>query len=116
MEPDPVFSLLSWKNFRLRNRLGVAPMTRMSSVKDSLPRQDVLEFLARRAQNGAALVYTEALVTDYESAQGYPGQSRLLTQRQINAMMPTAVRWPTATVSPTKSSRRWPRSSPRTNY
>jgi 2,4-dienoyl-CoA reductase-like NADH-dependent reductase (Old Yellow Enzyme family) len=60
-------------------------MTRMSSVADSIPRQDVLDFLVRRAERGAALVFSEALVTDYESAQGYPGQARLLTQRQIDA-------------------------------
>lgn len=88
METDPIFSPFTIKNFRLKNRLGVAPMTRMSSVQDSVPRQDVLEFLVRRAQNGAALVYTEAIVTDYESAQGYPGQARLLTQRQIDAWKP----------------------------
>lgn len=60
-------------------------MTRMSGGPSSIPRQDVLEFLVRRARNGAALVYTEALVTDYESAQGSPGQARLLTQPQIEA-------------------------------
>ena len=53
-------------------------MTRMSSPGDSIPRADVLEFLVRRAQNGAAIVYTEAIVTDYENAQGYPGQARFL--------------------------------------
>jgi len=37
------------------------------------------------ARNGAALVYTEALVTDYESAQGYPRQARLVTERQVDA-------------------------------
>jgi N-ethylmaleimide reductase len=79
---------LQLKGFRLRNRLGVAPMTRMSSPGDSIPRADVLEFLVRRAQNGAALVYTEAIVTDFESAQGYPGQARLVTQRQIEAWRP----------------------------
>ena len=63
-------------------------MTRMSSPGDSIPRQDVLEFLVRRARNGAALVYTEAIVTDYESAQGYPGQARLVTQSQIEAWRP----------------------------
>jgi 2,4-dienoyl-CoA reductase-like NADH-dependent reductase (Old Yellow Enzyme family) len=63
-------------------------MTRMSSRRDSIPRQDVLDFLVRRAHNGAALVFTEAIVTDYESAQGYPGQARLLSQRQINAWRP----------------------------
>jgi 2,4-dienoyl-CoA reductase-like NADH-dependent reductase (Old Yellow Enzyme family) len=60
----------------------------MSSVKDSVPRQDVLDFLVRRAENNAAVVYTEAIVTDYESAQGYPGQARITTQRQIDAWKP----------------------------
>jgi 2,4-dienoyl-CoA reductase-like NADH-dependent reductase (Old Yellow Enzyme family) len=85
MSEDLIFTPFKLKGYTLRNRLGVAPMTRMSSPKDSIPRPDVLEFLVRRAQNGAALVYTEAIVTDYESAQGYPGQARLTTQRQIEA-------------------------------
>ncbi len=85
MTEDRLFSPFLLKGFRLKNRLGVAPMTRMSSRANSIPRQDVLDFLARRAQNGAAIVYSEAIVTDYESAQGYPGQARLLTERQINA-------------------------------
>ena len=88
MPEDKVFSPFQLKGFTLRNRLGVAPMTRMSSPGDSIPRRDVLEFLVRRAQNGAALVYTEAIITDYESAQGYPGQARLVTQRQIEAWRP----------------------------
>jgi 2,4-dienoyl-CoA reductase-like NADH-dependent reductase (Old Yellow Enzyme family) len=85
MPEDLIFTPFEIKGFRLRNRLGVAPMTRMSSPGDSIPRRDVLEFLVRRAQNGAALVYTEAIVTDFESAQGYPGEARLTTQRQIDA-------------------------------
>lgn len=89
MTNDLIFSPFSIKKHSLRNRLGVAPMTRMSSLKDSIPRQDVLDFLVRRAEGGAAVVYTEALVTDYESAQGYPGQARLTTQRQIDAWAAT---------------------------
>jgi 2,4-dienoyl-CoA reductase-like NADH-dependent reductase (Old Yellow Enzyme family) len=88
MTPERLFSPFHWKTYTLKNRLGVAPMTRMSSVQDSIPRPDVLEFLVRRARGGAALVYTEAIVTDYESAQGYPGQARLLTQRQLDAWGP----------------------------
>ena len=38
-------------------------MTRMSSPGNSIPRQDVLDFLVRRAKNGAAIVYTEAIVS-----------------------------------------------------
>jgi len=92
MATDKLFSPLALKNHTLKNRIGVAPMTRMSSESDSVPRQDVLDFLVRRAENGAAIVYTEAIVTDYESAQGYPGQARLLTQRQIDAWKPVAAK------------------------
>ena len=60
-------------------------MTRMSSPGDSIPRQDVLDFLVTRAEKGAGLVFTEAIVTDYESSQGYPNQSRILNQQQIDA-------------------------------
>lgn len=88
MRKNILFSPFQLKNFKLRNRIGLAPMTRMSSPGDSIPRQDVLEFLIRRAKNGASLVFTEAIVTDYESAQGYPGQSRMTTQRQIEAWKP----------------------------
>jgi 2,4-dienoyl-CoA reductase-like NADH-dependent reductase (Old Yellow Enzyme family) len=88
MGQDLVFSTFPLKKYRLKNRLGVAAMTRMSSPGDSIPRKDVLEFLVRRAQNGAAIVFTEGIVTDYESAQGYPRQARLLTQRQIDAWKP----------------------------
>src|SRR5210317_2278772 len=88
MSSTTLFSPFQLKNFTLKNRIGVAPMTRMSSIRDSVPRQDVLDFLVRRAQNNAAIVYTEAIVTDYESAQGYPGQARMTTQRQIKAWKP----------------------------
>lgn len=83
-----IFSPLQLGKFTLKNRLGVAPMTRMSAGKESIPRQDVLDFLVRRARNGAAVVFTEAIVTDYESAQGYPGQARVLNQSQVDAWKP----------------------------
>ena len=88
MEENGLFTQFKLKNFKLKNRIGVAPMTRMSSSADSIPRQDVFDFLVQRAKNGSSIVYTEAIVTDYESAQGYPGQSRMLTQRQIDAWKP----------------------------
>jgi 2,4-dienoyl-CoA reductase-like NADH-dependent reductase (Old Yellow Enzyme family) len=79
MTNDIIFSPFKLNSFTLENRIGVAPMTRMSSPGDGIPRKDV---------NDAAIVYTEAIVTDYESAQGYPGQARLITQRQIEAWKP----------------------------
>lgn len=93
-QQDKLFSPFILNGHLLKNRIGVAPMTRMSSPGGSIPRQDVLDFLMRRAQNGVSLVYTEAIITDNESAQGYPGQARLLTQNQIDAWKPvtTAIR------------------------
>ena len=88
MSKDTLFQPFQIKNHTLKNRIGVAPMTRMSGGETSIPRQDVLDFLVRRAENGAGLVYTEALVTDYESAQGDPGQARITTQQQIDAWQP----------------------------
>lgn len=88
MNGGKLFTPFQIKNLTFNNRIGLAPMTRMSSVTDSIPRKDVLEFLVRRARNGVSAVYTEAIVTDYESAQGYPGQARILTQRQIDAWKP----------------------------
>jgi 2,4-dienoyl-CoA reductase-like NADH-dependent reductase (Old Yellow Enzyme family) len=88
VKEDKLFTPFKIKDFQLNNRIGVAPMTRMSAAADSIPRQDVLDFLVRRAKNGVSIVYTEAIVTDYESAQGYPGQARMLTQPQIDAWKP----------------------------
>jgi len=88
MAEDKLFSEFNLKGFKLKNRIGVAPMTRVSSPGDSIPRQDVLDFLVRRARKDVSMIYTEAIVTDYESAQGYPNQSRMLTQRQIDAWSP----------------------------
>ncbi len=82
---NTLFSPFALKNLKLRNRIGVAPMTRMSADIRCIPRQDVFDFLVRRAENGAGIVYTEAIVTDYESAQGYPSQSRITTKPQISA-------------------------------
>ncbi len=82
---NKLFTPVTIKNFTFKNRIGVAPMTRISADEASIPRQDVFDFLVRRAENGAGLVYTEAIVTDYESAQGYPRQSRITTQKQIDA-------------------------------
>jgi 2,4-dienoyl-CoA reductase-like NADH-dependent reductase (Old Yellow Enzyme family) len=90
MGDNRLFSSFQLGPFTLKNRIGVAPMTRMSASGDSIPRQDVLDFLVRRAKNNAALVYTEAIVTDYESAQGYPGQARMTTGRQIDTWRPVA--------------------------
>lgn len=82
---NKLFSEFKIKNFTLKNRLGLAPLTRTSSDSDSIPREDVTGLLINRAKSGVSVIYTEAIITDNESSQGYPGQSRLLENIQINA-------------------------------
>lgn len=72
---------------RLRNRIGLAPMSRLSSIA-GVPRQHALDLLVHRARAGASLIYTEAILTDSESAQGYPNQSHMETPEQIDAWRP----------------------------
>ena len=86
--PDKLFTPFVLNGYALKNRIGLAPMTRMSAPGNGIPRQDVLDFLVRRAHNGVALIYTEAIITDNQSAQGYPNQSLLLNEQQINAWRP----------------------------
>jgi 2,4-dienoyl-CoA reductase-like NADH-dependent reductase (Old Yellow Enzyme family) len=85
MMTTSLFSPMTLNNITFKNRIGVAPMTRMSAGNNSIPRKDVLDFLVTRAKNNAGLVYNEAIVTDYESAQGYPGQARILNRDQVAA-------------------------------
>lgn len=85
MGNDIIFEPFTFKNLQLKSRLGLAPLTRMSSGEDSIPRTDVLDMLVERAKSGAGIVYTEAIIVDYESSQGYPGQSRILNDEQIKA-------------------------------
>ncbi len=85
MMTTSLFSPMPINNITFKNRIGVAPMTRMSAGDNSIPRKDVLDFLVTRAKNNAGLVYNEAIVTDDASAQGYPGQARLLNQDQVDA-------------------------------
>jgi 2,4-dienoyl-CoA reductase-like NADH-dependent reductase (Old Yellow Enzyme family) len=83
-----LFSPFELKSYKLKNRIGIAPMTRMSSPGGSVPRQDVLDMLVRRAQAGTALIYTEGITTDNEASQGYKRQARLLTESQIAVWKP----------------------------
>lgn len=50
---DALFSPFKLKNFTLKNRLGLAPMTRISGGDDCIPRHDVLDFLLTRAKMDA---------------------------------------------------------------
>lgn len=69
----------------LRNRLAVAPMTRVSATAAGNATAQMARYYERFAQGGFGLVITEGLYTDQQYAQGYPFQPGISDAEQAQA-------------------------------
>lgn len=69
----------------LRNRLAVAPMTRVSATETGHATADMARYYERFAHGGFGLVITEGLYTDQKHAQGYPFQPGITDEQQAQA-------------------------------
>lgn len=65
-----------------RNRLAVAPMTRVTATEEGLATQTMQDYYLRFAQGGFGLIITEGLYTDKAFSQGYPNQPGLADEEQ----------------------------------
>lgn len=65
-----------------RNRLAVAPMTRVTATEEGLATQTMQDYYLRFAQGGFGLIITEGLYTDKAFSQGYPNQPGLADEKQ----------------------------------
>lgn len=72
-------------NLRLRNRLAVAPMTRVSATEAGLATAEMARYYERFAKGRFGLVITEGLYTDQKYAQGYPFQPGISDIEQAQA-------------------------------
>ncbi|HYQ50680.1 MAG TPA: NADH:flavin oxidoreductase [Pseudomonas sp.] len=70
---------------QLRNRLAVAPMTRVSASETGHANADMARYYERFAQGGFALVISEGIYTDQRYAQGYPCQPGITDTQQAMA-------------------------------
>ena len=70
---------------QLRNRLAVAPMTRVSATEHGVPTQTMHDYYLRFAKGGFGLVVTEGIYTDKAFSQGYPFQPGLADDEQAQA-------------------------------
>jgi 2,4-dienoyl-CoA reductase-like NADH-dependent reductase (Old Yellow Enzyme family) len=70
------------KGATLRNRLAVAPMTRVSATEDGLATDAMRRYYARFGAGGFGLVITEGLYPDLAHSQGYRNQPGLATDAQ----------------------------------
>jgi len=80
-----ILSAYDMKGATLRNRLAVAPMTRVSATEDGLATDAMRRYYARFAAGGFGLVITEGLYTDHAHSQGYRGQPGLADDAQARS-------------------------------
>ena len=80
-----ILSNYDMKGALLRNRLVVAPMTRVTATEQGVPTQAMHDYYLRFAKGGFGLVVTEGLYTDKAYSQGYPFQPGLADDEQAQA-------------------------------
>jgi len=85
---NTLFTPLELGALRLRNRVAVAPMTRVSASAEGLPTAQMADYYGSFAGGGFALVTTEGVYTDEAWSQGYLFQPGLANDEQRDAWRP----------------------------
>lgn len=70
-------------HLEVRNRMVVAPMSRVSTPGDGVPTENMREYYREFADGGFGLVVAEGTFTDDKNAQAYPGQPGIVTDAQV---------------------------------
>jgi 2,4-dienoyl-CoA reductase-like NADH-dependent reductase (Old Yellow Enzyme family) len=83
-----LFSPVEIGKLRLRNRIAVAPMTRVSATADGRPTERMAQYYASFAEGGFGLVIAEGIYTDNAYSQGYLFQPGLSDAVQRDAWRP----------------------------
>ena len=68
---------------RLRNRVTVAPMTRVSATGEGIPTERMASYYAAYARGEFGLIISEGIYPDREYGQGYLRQPGLVTGEQV---------------------------------
>ncbi|QKW10583.1 NADH:flavin oxidoreductase [Streptomyces sp. NA04227] len=84
----PALAAVDFAGLGLRNRLAVAPMTRVSATADGLVTDDMAAYYQAFALGGFGLVVTEGTYTDTAFSQGYFGQPGIVSAAQAAAWQP----------------------------
>jgi len=83
-----ILSPFDIKDATLRNRLAVAPMTRVTATEEGLATETMRRYYAGFAAGGFGLVITEGLYTDPAHSQGYRNQPGLADDTQAASWKP----------------------------
>lgn len=82
---DLILSSHDINGARLRNRLAVAPMTRVSATEQGLATRTMHDYYLRFAKGGFGLITTEGLYVDKAFSQGYLNQPGLADDEQAQS-------------------------------
>ncbi|MFM0547323.1 NADH:flavin oxidoreductase [Paraburkholderia strydomiana] len=82
---SPILSPYNRNGIAVRNRIAVAPMTRITATEHGQPTQTMFDYYKRFAKGGFGLVTTEGIYTDKAFSQGYRFQPGLADDEQAKA-------------------------------
>ncbi|MFM0216573.1 MULTISPECIES: NADH:flavin oxidoreductase [Paraburkholderia] len=82
---SPILSPYNRNGIAVRNRIAVAPMTRITATEYGQPTQTMFDYYKRFAKGGFGLVTTEGIYTDKAFSQGYRFQPGLADDEQAKA-------------------------------
>ena len=87
-----LFDPLKIGQLEIRNRIAVAPMTRVSATEDGRATARMSDYYSGFAEGGFGLVITEGLYTDQAFSQGYRFQPGLSDEAQLDSWKPIVER------------------------
>lgn len=83
-----LFSPIVINGHIVKNRLSVAPMTRISATEDGRATETMTRYYERFAYGGFGAIITEGIYTDQAFSQGYVHQPGMTDEAQANAWKP----------------------------
>jgi 2,4-dienoyl-CoA reductase-like NADH-dependent reductase (Old Yellow Enzyme family) len=88
VDSSALFAPIVIKGHTVKNRLSVAPMTRITATRDGKATETMTRYYARFARGGFGAVTTEGIYTDQAFSQGYLHQPGMTDEAQANAWKP----------------------------
>ncbi len=86
----PILSEFELLGRTLRNRLAVAPMSRVSATDDGLATDCMTSYYGEFSRGGFGIVITEGTYTDEDASQGYDHQPGIANEHQAKSWAPVA--------------------------
>lgn len=88
IDTSALFAPIVINGHTVKNRLSVAPMTRITATEDGRATETMTRYYERFARGGFGAVITEGIYTDQAFAQGYVHQPGMTDEVQANAWKP----------------------------